>query len=510
MSDIELEPEIPSAPLVPTPGSEKYLTDFVPTISRPSGDVILESADKVRFRVHSVILREASPVFETLLSIPQPQPHPNAEPQIEAFDSPVISLDPESADDIDFILICVYPGSQLPTKIESMQRITRAVGALSACLLERLWIKHDVFQAWVLAVQYGLADIKEKAAKMLIEGRMKVAPSGPEDVHPYLKSIDAFEYARLLSESLPGPVPESAPQPEAPAVISTELMPCASSGGSWLHLDDGDMLIRSSDNVLFRVHSVIVFRTIPSIQEASIPPSDSANIVDVLEMAVAIDWILRAAYPDLTAPPIHRLEDAQSILGAISRLRIAVVMEQIHGALLETLATADPLSIWAMTIDPWHNKLRVAAIRHMIVNNIPVVRARILPTHILRSCSAFDLTVLILTRNGIRKKADTLVKQLAEESWTCRHGKFSNSSSPPLPQPTFAEMVASLGVFNEVPFIIAQMQLDAAARNCSGVAHSSGSCTWKTTKSRYTRAQREIESLLLSIDEVYMTTSRTQ
>ncbi|EMD39268.1 hypothetical protein CERSUDRAFT_47695 [Gelatoporia subvermispora B] len=51
--------------------------------TKPSADVILRSSDKVDFKVHKLMLSEASPVFETKFSLPQP-----SGPEAEASDSP--------------------------------------------------------------------------------------------------------------------------------------------------------------------------------------------------------------------------------------------------------------------------------------------------------------------------------------------------------------------------------------------------------------------------------------
>lgn len=40
-------------------------------LSFPDGDVVLQSADGVDFRLDSVILRRASPFFATMLALPQ-------------------------------------------------------------------------------------------------------------------------------------------------------------------------------------------------------------------------------------------------------------------------------------------------------------------------------------------------------------------------------------------------------------------------------------------------------
>ena len=42
--------------------------------NKPTADIILRSSDAVDFRVHKLILSEASPVFEGMFSIPQPAP----------------------------------------------------------------------------------------------------------------------------------------------------------------------------------------------------------------------------------------------------------------------------------------------------------------------------------------------------------------------------------------------------------------------------------------------------
>ena len=56
--------------------------------NKPTADVILRSSDDVDFRVHKVILAEASPVFEGMFSIPQP---PAETPPMAPSDTPPVN-----------------------------------------------------------------------------------------------------------------------------------------------------------------------------------------------------------------------------------------------------------------------------------------------------------------------------------------------------------------------------------------------------------------------------------
>ncbi|EIN03886.1 hypothetical protein PUNSTDRAFT_128616 [Punctularia strigosozonata HHB-11173 SS5] len=53
--------------------SEPEIVDADHPFNKPSADLILRTSDNVDFHVHKSILSEASPVFETMLSLPQPR-----------------------------------------------------------------------------------------------------------------------------------------------------------------------------------------------------------------------------------------------------------------------------------------------------------------------------------------------------------------------------------------------------------------------------------------------------
>ncbi|KAI9440637.1 hypothetical protein H4582DRAFT_1811860, partial [Lactarius indigo] len=53
-----------------------------PPFDRADADVVLCSSDNVTFRVHEAILSVASPVFETIFSLPQPQISTDGSPPV--------------------------------------------------------------------------------------------------------------------------------------------------------------------------------------------------------------------------------------------------------------------------------------------------------------------------------------------------------------------------------------------------------------------------------------------
>jgi len=71
------------------PAQEEIITSpvaFGPPFDRAEADVVLCSSDNVTFHVHGAMLSVASPVFETMFSLPQPQISTNVS------QAPVINL----------------------------------------------------------------------------------------------------------------------------------------------------------------------------------------------------------------------------------------------------------------------------------------------------------------------------------------------------------------------------------------------------------------------------------
>ncbi|EIW58566.1 uncharacterized protein TRAVEDRAFT_84885, partial [Trametes versicolor FP-101664 SS1] len=89
-----------------------------PFFPKPDADVIPRSSNGVEFRVHKAILSEASPVFESMLTPPQPSATPS-NPSISGSQAtapaelPVVDMsDPSEV--LDRLLRLCYPPSEDP------------------------------------------------------------------------------------------------------------------------------------------------------------------------------------------------------------------------------------------------------------------------------------------------------------------------------------------------------------------------------------------------------------
>lgn len=100
--------------------SDKHHADF----NSSTADFIVRSCDGVRFKCHKLFLQEASPVFRTMLSLPQPSgqasgtvtPDPTAKP-------PSIDLSEDSTV-LEILLRLIYP--MIQPVIESVKSLTAA------------------------------------------------------------------------------------------------------------------------------------------------------------------------------------------------------------------------------------------------------------------------------------------------------------------------------------------------------------------------------------------------
>ncbi|KZT07306.1 uncharacterized protein LAESUDRAFT_758713 [Laetiporus sulphureus 93-53] len=113
-----------------------YLHPF----TRPDADVVLRSSDGVDFRVHKMILSVASPVFDSMFSLPQP-PASGGD-----HDLPIVPVSEENIV-LDFLLRICYPMPNI-----SFEDVKHAIAVLEA------------------AVKYKMDDIVIFLSNTLIDG----------------------------------------------------------------------------------------------------------------------------------------------------------------------------------------------------------------------------------------------------------------------------------------------------------------------------------------------------
>ncbi|KAF8264145.1 hypothetical protein EI94DRAFT_1686722 [Lactarius quietus] len=157
------------------PISEKSDTSFAPLrLNVPEADVILRSSDQVTFRAHKSLLAMSSPVFEDLLSLPQP-------PDGELVDGlPVVQLS-EDAVLLNSLISFLYP---IPRVVP--RSYEKVFSLLSACQkYDMVSIQSDIrdevkrgtfpapvraqaFSAYAIANSLGLIKERDDAARLTL------------------------------------------------------------------------------------------------------------------------------------------------------------------------------------------------------------------------------------------------------------------------------------------------------------------------------------------------------
>ncbi|KAJ8079557.1 hypothetical protein PM082_011144 [Marasmius tenuissimus] len=136
-------------------------------------DVILRTVDGVDFRMYKSLLSFASPFFEGMFSLPQPEPRSTA---IQNHDGlPIVPM-PESSKAIEKLLMFCHP-AHCPI-LESLDEIRLVLEPASKYdmtgVVKRIVIQFDPFiaaeplRSYCIAWQFKLHDQVQKAAKMLL------------------------------------------------------------------------------------------------------------------------------------------------------------------------------------------------------------------------------------------------------------------------------------------------------------------------------------------------------
>lgn len=145
---------------------------FQHAFSSPTADVILRSSDNVDFRVHKLILSEASFVFEDMFSLPPPTP--TSTPSSARDDLPNVRM-AESAETLNTLLGVLYPGKGPPlVDISVIGQVLAAADKygmsgvsrqLEHVLLQRHIVEKEPMKVYALACHHGMQHAATVAAR---------------------------------------------------------------------------------------------------------------------------------------------------------------------------------------------------------------------------------------------------------------------------------------------------------------------------------------------------------
>ena len=286
---------------------------------RDDADLIIRTSDGIDFCVHTPVISVASPVLNGIISI-----------RMGVITDPdgrqVLRL-PEKSDTIEPLLKLCYPVPRPP--LRSLRQIRDVLNAatnydirvIGEMLEARLVTYAEQFplQVYAIACRNNLETAARTAAEYAVRKPFW------ETYHRDIEYITAGAYWRLLAyywdiekkrnqnrkNRRPkllwkgSEVPSSLPGTKSPSPFSSFAPP------PFDEASDGDVVLKSSDGVLFRVHKVILslaspfFRDMFSLPQTGTPldGAGSGPIIPFTESSETIDTLLRVIYPSEDPDP---------------------------------------------------------------------------------------------------------------------------------------------------------------------------------------------------------------
>jgi len=355
--------------------SESRITASAP-FNKSSADVVLCTSDEVEFHVHAQILCMSSDVFESMLSIPQPNVSDPRDLHSQTG-LPLVHVS-EDSETLDRLLRLCYPVAD--PKLFSLDDIKPVLAAAVKYQMEEAMalMKDKVkslcmdspLPVYVVACELDLEDLAHQAAAT-VRVRELTTEYAPE-----LDRINAAQYYRLLFYGTRRPPSINAGMSlNSPSLTFTRspipesASPTSSLGASDYFTDFGsrhavaDMAIHSSDDVEFRVHRSILAMASPTLLDARPESSESAlPCIRLNEVGSVLSILLQLAYP-LPEPVIPDLRTLYAVTDAAAKYGMVRVIQTLKRLWAEHLEAA-PLRVYLVsTRHGWDKEAHDAARR---------------------------------------------------------------------------------------------------------------------------------------------------
>ena len=327
---------MPSDPQVEAQPEE--ILEVPSPFNRPTADLILRTSDNLDFRVQSQILLEASPVFETLLSLPQP--NPDTDTVRDGNVAPIIDIT-ESARVLDALMRICYPIVKPKARpFRDIEPVLRAAlkyeMELPIAMLSDELITHALrapLEVWAIACRTGLEDVARRAAEHTLASQTLDIP-GLED----LDGITAGHVFRLHEfHRLRGKVDFSFKLLTPPSAVVDQPLPddAPSSDKDITDVPMPDLCIVSSDGVEFLVHRSVIAMSSTTLQaqvdgairngtdatQQSVSATAGCPKFQVDVAGSVLSTLLKLCYPgevELAPDPVH----VAAVLSASEKLHM--------------------------------------------------------------------------------------------------------------------------------------------------------------------------------------------
>ncbi|KAH9893461.1 hypothetical protein C8Q73DRAFT_697019 [Cubamyces lactineus] len=370
--------------------------------NREDADFIIRSSDKVDFYVHRIILALASPVFASMLTLPQPSGTDAHQPAVEVV---------EDSETLDAFLRVCYP---LPDpELTSLDVIRKVLGAatkyeavavsasMRRMLLHPKLLENNPLRIFAIACCFGLESEAQAAAeKAVINNRV----SGR--ICSELDEITAGAYHRLLQlNRTRKTVKSKAPgnrvtvdftgigpfcePPKRTAIAATARAPLQNVTAPF-DTQDADLVLRSKDSVDFRVSRSILELASPTILQKAplLKVSDTEDkeavaasgppIHPIPEDSVVLNALLRMCYP-VDHPQLSDLDLLLDVLFAARNYGMKKAEQAIRGTWRAHIDKA-PLRLYlAAACCGWADEAWACATALVQQYDIPSIHAQYLP-----------------------------------------------------------------------------------------------------------------------------------
>ena len=295
---------------------------------RDDADLIIRTSDGIDFCVHTPILSMASPMLSGILS--------NRSGIISDPDGRQVLRLPEKSDTIEPLLKLCYPVPR--PQLRSLRQIRDVLNAATSydiqVIGEMLEMRLASYAEQYPLQVYAIACRNNQETTARTAADYAIRKPFWETYHRDIEYITAGAYWRLLAyywdvekkrtQNKKNRRPKllwkgsegasSLPSTKAPSPFPS------SASSPFDEPSDGDVILKSSDGVLFRAHKVILslaspfFRDMFSLPQAGSPPDGLANapVIPFSESSEIIDALLRFIYPeeDPDLKPVHEIEGA--------------------------------------------------------------------------------------------------------------------------------------------------------------------------------------------------------
>ncbi|KAJ3551153.1 hypothetical protein NM688_g4885 [Phlebia brevispora] len=241
---------------------------FAP-FNKPTADLALRSSDKVDFFVHKTVLSLASSFFEDVFSLDKVTPANATDPPTERQ---VVDME-EDGETIEALLRLIYPFDDpvlkdlskiVPVLAAAVKyQATEATKLLTDMVQEH--VSSVPLEVFAIACRFNLEKLARTAAQERkhqigmdsFDGGLSARYTGPSAANfvPDFEYITAGAYYRLLGYLRTGTLPSRFCRPEAGSV---KRVPVNWKDEPPFNRKDADIIVRSADDVDFRVHQSII------------------------------------------------------------------------------------------------------------------------------------------------------------------------------------------------------------------------------------------------------------